>query len=773
MNTEVGVIVPTVLGLGIVFSLASYVRDLVHRLRGPGWMSRRCGHQGLAAARGVLGPDPSRDLAGLRSRRSLLVTAAACGALSVYLLVGSWGNYIGWTGWSESIAWLWVCMLAAAGVAAAFATTSVAAARARSRRQASGPLTSAVLARTVLGAVPDRPSIATTVIAHPRHLRHLHRAAPVRPLGPQHVTDMVAVTVRVVAGVWTLIAVSGLGWLTAHGAIPTTPEELDTSIATPAWLVLCGLLVLSALAVYRFEVGGSIALALCAAGLAILSSIQHPAPVAFGLAALFAAPAFLHWLAWQRDHHLHRLLRVAGLTMVLLTGVWSSSHAVYRYYFGPTHDASVAAALPDGPVTWVWVGGTTATSTTVSIRLADVEDRDGRDDRDGRGRRPSQVVLVAVDSDGNEHRGRPSPTDDLGVAKATVDGLEPGTAYRWEVEVDGDRVAAPTGAFRTLPEGPASFVLAVASCARSGSNAAVFDTITELSPLVYLQLGDLHYASIGDDDPDRFQAALDQVLTRPGQAALYRSTSTAYVWDDHDYAANDGDATSPSRPAVGAVYRDWAPSYPLVSDEPTGPIGQSFVAGRVRVVMTDTRSQRTPPGSARGDDQHVLGPEQEAWFVEQLAAAHDAGQIVLWTSGVPWIGADSPGNDTWAGYPDARRRVADAVVAADMQDRIVLLAGDAHMVALDDGTNTDYSTSQAGGFPLLQAAALDRPGSVKGGPYSDGVFPGGGQFGVVEVRDDGGDTIEVTLDGRTWDGRTLVTRTFTLPLPVLGPVSGQ
>lgn len=764
MNVEVSVIVPTVLGLGIVFSVASYVRDLAHRLRGPGWMSRRCGHQGLAAARAVLGPEPSRDLAGLRSVRSSLVTAIACGALSVYLLVGSWGNYIGWTGWSESIAWLWVCMLTAAGVAATFSATGLAAARARARRRAPGPSTSAVLARTVLGAVPDRPSIATTVIAHPRHLRHLHRPAPVRPLGPQHVTDMVAVTVRVAAGVWTLVAVSGLGWLTAHGAIPTTPEELDTSIATPAWLVLCGLLVISALAVYRFEVGGSIALALCAAGLAILSSIQHPARVALAVAAVFAAPAFLHWLAWQRDHHLHRLLRVAGLTMVLLTGVWTSSKAVYGYYFGPTHDASVAAPSPDGPVSWVWVGGTTGTSTTAALRLRDADDRAGAS---------QEVVLVAVERDGAEHRGRPSPTDDLGVAKATVQGLEPGTTYRWEIEVDGERVAAPTGSVRTLPEGPASFVLAVASCARSGSNAAVFDTITDLSPLVYLQLGDLHYASVGADDPARFRAALEQVLTRPGQAALYRSTSIAYVWDDHDYAANDGDATSPSRPAVGAVYREWAPSYPLVSDEPTGPIGQSFVAGRVRVVMTDTRSQRTPPGSAAGDDQHVLGPEQEAWFVDQLEAAHDAGQVVLWTSGVPWIGAAEPGNDSWAGYPDARRRVADAVVAADMQDRIVLLAGDAHMVALDDGTNTDYSTDQVGGFPLLQAAALDRPGSVKGGPYSDGVFPGGGQFGVIEVHDDGDETVEVTLEGRTWDGRTLVSRTFTLPLPVLGPVAGE
>jgi hypothetical protein len=64
---------------------------------------------------------------------------------------------------------------------------------------------------------------------------------------------------------------------------------------------------------------------------------------------------------------------------------------------------------------------------------------------------------------------------------------------------------------------------------------------------------------------------------------------------------------------------------------------------------------------------------------------------------------------------------------------------------------------------VLQAAALDRPGSEKGGPYSGGAYPGGGQYGEVEVRDEGGPTLSLTLRGRTWEGRTLVEQTFTLP----------
>ena len=87
------------------------------------------------------------------------------------------------------------------------------------------------------------------------------------------------------------------------------------------------------------------------------------------------------------------------------------------------------------------------------------------------------------------------------------------------------------------------------------------------------------------------------------------------------------------------------------------------------------------------------------------------------------------------------------------------------MVAIDDGTNTDYATAGGTGFPLLQASPLDRPPSVKGGPYSEGTFAGAGQFGLVDVVDDGGPTVTVRLSGRTWDGRELVAyeRTFTVP----------
>lgn len=344
---------------------------------------------------------------------------------------------------------------------------------------------------------------------------------------------------------------------------------------------------------------------------------------------------------------------------------------------------------------------------------------------------------------------------DESIARVFVGGLTPGTAYEYRVVVDGvpDR-SRGVGSLRTPAEGPMSFRVALASCARSGSNGAVFDAVAATDPLLFLSLGDFHYANLEVDDPAAFRAAYRRQLTQPGQAALYRQVPIGYVWDDHDYGGNDADASSPTRSAARTAYRQVVPHYPLVEPE-DGPIQQAFTIGRVRFVMTDTRSERTAAS--------MLGDEQEQWLIEELTTAARTHAAVVWVNAVPWVGAPDPLVDTWAAWPDDRRRIADAISAAGV-DNLVMLAGDAHMIAIDDGTNTDYSAAGTGGFPLLHAAALDRPGSVKGGPYSEGTFPGGGQFATMDVDDDGS-SVDVTFTGWNWEGEELVRYEFGVDAP--------
>jgi len=167
----------------------------------------------------------------------------------------------------------------------------------------------------------------------------------------------------------------------------------------------------------------------------------------------------------------------------------------------------------------------------------------------------------------------------------------------------------------------------------------------------------------------------------------------------------------------------------------------------------DTRSERTS-GS-------MLGDAQTAWLERELLAARDRYALTVLVGSVPWIGAAEKGDDSWAGYPAERARLS-RFVARHRVSRLVMLAGDAHMIAIDDGSHSDYSGTGRAGFPVMHAAALDRPGHAKGGPYSEGAFPGAGQYGTMRVVDRG-ERLDVRLSGRDYRHRELVSYGFSVP----------
>jgi hypothetical protein len=226
------------------------------------------------------------------------------------------------------------------------------------------------------------------------------------------------------------------------------------------------------------------------------------------------------------------------------------------------------------------------------------------------------------------------------------------------------------------------------------------------------------------------------------------------VWDDHDFNGNDSDGSSPGRAAARSVYRDYVPHYPLTV--PDGTIGQAFTVGRVRVILTDLRSAAHPATDAESARKTRLGAAQKAWFKRELLAARDAGcPLILWGSSVPWIHPAQVGDDSWGGYATERAELADFLRQNRIRN-VVVLAGDMHALAYDDGTHSDYATG--GGAPLvvLHASALNSAGSVKGGPYTAGPLPGPAHYGLLDITDSGGPTLAVRfLAQRVGEGARL------------------
>lgn len=538
---------------------------------------------------------------------------------------------------------------------------------------------------------------------------------------------------RRVAQLW-LVAVLGIFAVLAWGiGLPTDPEgdSLTSSVAEPLQLGLLILAGVGGVLSLRWEALSAAILAVIALGLGLFSSVQYPPIVAFAVTAAFGVPAILIWLAWQRLRSPGAIFVLTAAIAVALIAEGVAVNRVYDHFFGPATAASRTVQPPVDQVEWVWSGALRSDGVQVVARLADDDATTAR--------------LVVEDSAGRRHRSASVRPDEYGLVRMNIDGLAPETPYSYAVEVGGrlDRTRG-RGGFTTAARGPLSFTVAAGSCARTGSNAAVYDAIRAERPLLYLITGDMHYSNLAVDSVDSFIRAYDSVLTAPAQAALYRSVPVDYVWDDHDYGPNDADATSPSRAAARAAFRAAVPHPPLPAGE-AGAIYHAFTIGRVRFVATDTRSERAP-GS-------MLGDAQERWLLAELAAADRYG-LVVWVNPDPWIAEPDAGSDDWGGYPEQRRRIADTIADLGI-DNLVMVSGDAHMVAIDDGTNSDYSAAGGGGFPVLHAAALDRPGSTKGGPYSEGAYPGAGQFGLLTINDDG-EQITVDLEGRDHTGETLV-----------------
>jgi hypothetical protein len=539
-------------------------------------------------------------------------------------------------------------------------------------------------------------------------------------------------------------AALGLAILAYTRGVPSNPEGFvfPEAVLTPVQLTFAGLISVGALLAWKWDAAGAIVIAVAAVGLGVFASVQYVPLVAVSMTVALLLPAVLLWAGWQHRRRPGEIVAVAVVTALLTASTWLGAREVYARYFGPTHPASSAALIGVDRVQWMWAGGLAVDEQAVEITVVARLDQGSQAHVEFRA--PGAPTVTSADVAAGDHR----------IVRMHVDGLTPDTAYTYQVVVDGNRdTGRGNGTLRTPALGAISFRVAVSSCARVGSNGAVFDAIAAADPLLYLITGDVHYGNIDTTATDPYYAAWDRLLTTAGQAALYRGVPVAYVWDDHDYGDNDADASLPGRSAVREVYRNVVPHYPVPADD--APIYQAFTIGRVRFVMTDTRSERT--------DATMLGDEQLAWLLDELRTSSRTHAAVVWVNSVPWIGAAQAGADTWAGFAAERQLIADAIAAAAI-DNLVMVSGDAHMVAIDDGSNSAYAADGWPGFAVLHAAALDRPGSVKGGPYSEGTFPGGGQFGLIDVIDDGGERITIRLSGHTWDGRELVSLTVVLPV---------
>ena len=373
-------------------------------------------------------------------------------------------------------------------------------------------------------------------------------------------------------------------------------------------------------------------------------------------------------------------------------------------------------------------------------------------------------------------------TSDLNYfSKLKLSDLKSDTDYYFRFVIDGKTIKDldMVGHFKTISNSPFSYKITLATCANTGSNNPVFDRIREEESLFYFMLGDFHYGNIHKDCENEFLAHYNAALGSKKQSKLYKSTPIAYMWDDHDYGPNNSSGLSKNeygeiacQSVARQTYKNYVPHYPLSFNGNDQVISQTFKIGRVKYILTDHRSEKRRPlykgdcesenldnckkvraGTNFGTEEHL------SWFMDELLDAKNSNLAVVWHSSFPYLstpdlawfncnqdntikteeGYECDNHDNWGYYPEERETIANFIKENSIQ--VCIVSGDAHMSAIDDGTNSDYAKGGGAPIPILHAGPLDRRPSIKGGPYSNGVSGVRGQYGIMEVVDDGGDEI--------------------------------
>ncbi|KAI9918479.1 hypothetical protein PsorP6_012007 [Peronosclerospora sorghi] len=278
-----------------------------------------------------------------------------------------------------------------------------------------------------------------------------------------------------------------------------------------------------------------------------------------------------------------------------------------------------------------------------------------------------------------------------------------------------------------------NYRVAFASCADEYSNPKVFEAIKNEKPLFFIHTGDLHYHNLEENNVAAFRDAYNSMFTSPaGQAMLAMHVPFAYMWDDHDFGPDNSDATARGRNASVQAYREYVPHYPLLGGRSrSNTVHQAFTIGRVRYLLTDLRSARTPNAARAAPTKTVLGKKQKAWFKSELlrASGDRDVRLIVWVNTMPWIDDERK----WGHFVHEQQELVHFIKGQGLNKwvPIVIISGDAHMLAVDDGRHSP------GNLTVFHAAALGRPGSIKGGPYSHGAYPGSGQYAVMDITDEG------------------------------------
>lgn len=165
---------------------------------------------------------------------------------------------------------------------------------------------------------------------------------------------------------------------------------------------------------------------------------------------------------------------------------------------------------------------------------------------------------------------------------------------------------------------------------------------------------------------------------------LHRFT-LIHFWDDHDFGANNADKTYPAKAESLRVLQEYFPLYPISHYGDW----QSFSYGDADFFVLDSRSQRDPhiprdETTSMLDGDHLGAQGQREWLFNGLKNSNAKWKFIV----SPVIfNPTTKVNDGWGAYPGERKMLL-SFVRSNKIENVIVLSGDLHAGAIDDGGNS-------------------------------------------------------------------------------------
>ena len=371
------------------------------------------------------------------------------------------------------------------------------------------------------------------------------------------------------------------------------------------------------------------------------------------------------------------------------------------------------------------------------------------------------------------------------VVRVPVEGLAPGTRYRYEVGHYGDRV---NGAFTTAPAADEAARVTFqwsgdlgggGHCRPLGGEYRIFRAMARLPADFFLFVGDTAYADVACNRADTIAGANFRASTLaeyrarhrynredPALQAYLRQTPVYATWDDHEVRNDFAGTTEPLMPIGRRAFLDY---WPVAAGEDRTRIYRSVRWGRLlEVFILDTRQYRSDNTLLDGPGKTMLGTGQRRWLLDALPASTATWKVLVSSSPLSVPTGRPERRDGWSnanvfgmapeegtGFVTERDAILGEFRVRDVRNLVVLAADVHHAEVIRHQPHREWAFHEMIAGPLSATTGRPRPLDQRLGPRT--LFAQGGLYNFGEITIDPAQLTVRLLDE---DGTVMFTHTI-------------